>query len=81
MPAKKILMFEIQSIPEMPPRPHPESDRATMTIDELIHYHPIFSDLLVPDGYQDWGWHPEYQVELLLDYPAKTAKIWLITEG
>jgi len=81
MPPKKILMFEIENITQMPPRPDSESDRATMTIDELIHYHPIFSDLLTPDGYQEWGWQPDYQIELLLDYPGKKAQVWLITNG
>ena len=81
MPPKKILMFEIENIAEMPPRPNPHSDRATMTIDELIQLHPIFSDLLMPDGYLEWGWQPENQIELSLDYPRKRAQVWLITNG
>ena len=81
MSPEKILMFGIENIAEMPPRPNPHSDRATMTIDQLIHFHPIFSDLLTPDGYQDWGWHPDYEIELVLDYAGKRAEVWLITSG
>lgn len=74
-------MFEIENIAEMPPRPNPPSNRALMTIDELIHIHTIFSDLLKTDGYQEWGWQPDYEVELILDYSNRRSEVWLITEG